>query len=212
MKKIAIIGAGGFGQEVLSIWRDQLLADSEPFEFLGFFDDSGVKKNKLGDVVGTVESINDIDFPMGVAIAVGNGAHIKSIYARISNSKLIFPNIIHPTAKFLFRETSEIGLGNILSLDTIVSCNCTIGNFNIFNTRTTLGHDVNLGSFNVLSPNVQISGSVNIGNGNFFGFNSGIIQKKKIGDNNMLGAGSILLRNIGDNNTYFGSPATKMKI
>jgi acetyltransferase-like isoleucine patch superfamily enzyme len=57
---------------------------------------------------------------------------------------------------------------------------------------------------------VQVSGNVEIGNRNYLGVNSCVIQKKTIGDGNKLGAGSILMKNISDNNTYFGNPAIKI--
>lgn len=213
MKKIAIIGASGFGQEVYCVWKDMLDANEESFQFIGFFDDAAkIPVNKFGNVVGKVSDLNAIDYNLEVAIAIGTPKHIRSVKSKITNSHITFPNIIHPSVKFLGEETITMGNGNIFSLDVQVSCNVTIGNFNIFNTRTTLAHDDFLCDYNVLSPNVQISGNVSISNCNFFGFNCGVIQGVKIGNDNVIGAGSILLRSIKDEGTYFGLPAAKMKI
>ena len=58
VKKIAIIGAGGFGQEVYYLWRDMLSVAQESFEFVGFFDDNE-------DILissGKIEELNAIDF------------------------------------------------------------------------------------------------------------------------------------------------------
>ncbi|WP_407404322.1 acetyltransferase [Chryseobacterium sp.] len=212
MKNIAIIGAGGFGQEVFCIWRDMLVANKIDYNFIGFFDDNNaLEANVFGEIVGSVDSLNKIDYPIEVAIAIGNPKILNIVRNKLNNPNLIFPNIIHPSALLLDENTTMLGEGNILSLGVIFSCNCIVGNFNIFNTRSTLGHDNLIGDFNVFSPNVQISGSVKIENENFFGFNCGVIQGKKIGNRNTIGTSSILLRSIKDGSTYFGVPAVKIK-
>lgn len=212
MKKIAIIGAGGFGQEVFCIWRDILNTEGTEYEFIGFFDDKQVEKKVFGDVIGSIEDLNSIIHPLEVAIAIGTPKTLQMIRNKLTNNNLIFPNIIHPSCLFLDQETVTLGNGNIISLNVIISCNVKIGDFNVFNTRATLGHDDSIGSYNVLSPNTQISGNVEIGNCNFFGFNSGIIQGKKIGDNNVIGVGAIALRTIKDDGIYIGNPAVRFKL
>ncbi len=213
MRKIAIIGAGGFGQEVFCIWRDMLDAKNIQYDFVGFFDDTdALKENSYGLVVGKIDDLNTIDYPLEVAIAIGKPNFILSVRNRLNNENLTFPNIIHPTVKFLDGTSTILGQGNILSLDVIISCSCNVGDFNIFNTRSTLGHHDYVGNYNVFSPNAQISGTVTIGNENFLGFNCGIIQNKKIGNRNLVGAGAILVRSIKDDGTYIGVPAVKMKI
>lgn len=213
MKKIAIIGAGGFGQEVYCIWRDMLQKQEIPYQFIGFFDDNQeLEESVFGKIAGTIESLNKIDYELELAIAIGNPKVLQMIKSKINNPFIKFPNIIHPSVVFLDRQSTLLGEGNILSLDVIFSCNCKVGDFNIFNTRATLGHDDTIGSYNVFSPNTQISGNVVIENENFLGFNCGIIQGKKIGNRNVVGAGAILLRTIKDEGTYIGVPAVKMKL
>lgn len=213
MKKIAVIGGGGFGQEVFCIWRDILESQDINYEFVGFYDDNlDVEANVYGKVVGTIDDLNQIDFDLEVAIAIGNPKYLDLISKKLINPNLSFPNVIHPTVSFLDKTTTALGQGNIFSIHSIVSCNVTIGDFNVFNTRATLGHDDVIGNYNVFSPNAQISGTVTIGNSNFFGFNCGVIQGKKIGERNMIGAGAVLLRSIKDDGTYIGVPAKKMSL
>lgn len=213
MKKIAIVGAGGFGQEVFCIWRDFLETKDIPYEFIGFFDDNkDLEVNVYGKVIGSIENLNLLDIEVDVAIAIGNPKVLEIVRNKLSNSKLSFPNIVHPTVTFLDKNTTILGQGNIFSIGVIVSCNVTIGDFNIFNTRATLGHDDVVGNYNVFSPNAQISGTVRIGERNFFGFTCGVIQKKIIGNDNMIGAGAVLLRSIKEGGTYIGVPAKKVSL
>jgi len=212
-KKIAIVGAGGFGQEVYCIWKAQLKSENIEYDFVGFFDDTeGLLNNNFGKVVGKVDDLNAIDYPLEIAIGIGSPQHIHSVKSRINNDFLTFPNIIHPSVIFLERNSVSFGQGNILSANVLMSCNISVGNFNVFNTRATLGHDDSIGDFNIFSPNVQISGTVKVGDVNFFGFNSGILQKKNIGNRNVIGAGCILFRGIKDEGTYLGVPGVKLKL
>jgi len=56
MKKIAIVGAGGFGQEVFCIWRDMLDSQKIEYQFLGFFDDNEtVTENCFGKILGNLQ-------------------------------------------------------------------------------------------------------------------------------------------------------------
>jgi sugar O-acyltransferase (sialic acid O-acetyltransferase NeuD family) len=211
MKKIAIIGAGGFGKEVFCIWKDMLESKKETYDFIGYFDDNeDLAENTYGPVRGKIEELNTINEPIEVAIALGNTHHLKVIREKISNHNISFPNIIHPSVKFLDINTILLGEGNIFSLNVILSCDIKLGSFNIFNTRATLGHDVKVGNYNIFSPNAQISGMVTIGNQNYFGFNCGVIQCKNIGNLNTVGAGAILLRSIENEGTYIGVPAKKL--
>ena len=50
-------------------------------------------------------------------------------------------------------------------------------------------------------------GSVEIGNKVFIGMNTLIVNSVKIGDNAVIGAGSVVLKNIGDNEIWAGNPA-----
>lgn len=213
MKNIAIIGAGGFGREIFCVWKERLLFDNVDFNIIGFFDDGKKgETNNYGTVIGTVDDLNQANEDIEVAIAIGNSLMLQSVRERIHTNNIHFPNIIHPTAKFLDKDSIHLSEGNIFSIDTIVSNNVVIGKFNSFNTRATVGHDVSVGDYNIFSPNVQISGEVRIGNNNLFGFNSGVIQQLKIGSYNTLGVGALLLRNIPDSGTYMGTPAKKFNM
>jgi sugar O-acyltransferase (sialic acid O-acetyltransferase NeuD family) len=213
MKNIAIVGAGGFGREIFCVWKEKLIFDDLDFNFLGFFDDGKKgESNDYGNVIGTVDDLNKMIEDIDVAIAIGNSKLVKDVRERIHNNKIHFPNIIHPTAKFLDKESVFLSEGNVFSIDTIISNNVILGKFNSFNTRATLGHDVAVGDYNIFSPNVQISGEVKIGNSNLFGFNSGVMQQLKIGNNNTLGVGALLLRSITDNGSYIGIPAKKFNM
>lgn len=211
IENIAIIGAGGFGREV-SLMIDLINKSGKLFNKIGFYDDGIEAGTKVRDlcVLGKVDDLNTISYPLNVVVAIGNPEIQKSIHQRLNNRLLQFPNIIHPKVT-LENARNTMGYGNIIAEGFLMTCDIQIGNFNIFNTGAALGHDVKIGNFNVFNPNTQISGEVTIHEANFFGVNSCVLQGITIGSDNMLGACSLLTRNIRDGKKYFGIPAKLMK-
>lgn len=212
-ERIAIIGCGGFGREVLQIIK-QINEVDKIWEVIGFFDDS-FKEGKVElingiPLLGKITDLSGYPSSLNLVIAVGNAVTFKLILDKINLEKYNFPNIIHPSVGF-DNEVNQIGFGNVISRDCVFTCNVKIGNFNNFNINGVVGHDVKMGNFNIIGPKVQISGMVIIGDGNQWGMCSGIIQNKSVGNNNFIGGFSFLIQNITDNNSYFGIPATKQK-
>lgn len=211
IEDIAIIGAGGFGREV-SLMIDLINKNCKSYNKIGFYDDGIENGTKIRDlpVIGKVDDLNAVHYPLNVVVAIGNPVIQKSINHRLNNTLLKFPNIIHPNV-LLENARNTIGYGNIIAEGFLTTCDIKIGNFNIFNTRVTLGHDVKIGNFNVFNPNSQISGEVTIQDANFFGVNSCVLQRVSIGSGNMLGACSLLTHRIKNGKKYFGIPAALMK-
>ena len=217
MKDIAIYGAGGFGREVACLIR--MINEAQPDEnerwnLIGFFDDGqpAGTRNEYGEVLGNIDTLNRYWQELAVAIAVGSPSVVKSVFEKIENPKIYFPNLIAPKTIFLDRTNITLGHGNIICSRCLISCHVSIGNFNIFNGYIPLGHDTVIGNFNVIMPSVNISGAIQIGNENFIGVQSVLLQCIKIGNNVRIGANSVVIRNTKDGQLYMGNPATIVEL
>lgn len=213
MRDIAIYGAGGFGREIACLIN--YINSKEPtWNLIGFFDDGkeiGAEVSHYGKVLGGINELNSWSSLIAVAIAIGSPNAVKAISAKITNTMVDFPNIIHPNFYLYDEDTVTIGKGNILQGRCLASCNVKIGDFNVFNGDITIGHDVSIGSYNSFMPGVRVSGEVAIGDCNFFGVASIILQQLKIGNNVKLGAGSVLITKPQSGNLYVGNPAKIFK-
>ena len=211
-QKIAIYGAGGLGREVAGgIIRINMNSDVK-WEFIGFFDDNipvGTQVSHYGCILGGRDTLNAIEEPLALAIAVGDPKTRKSIFESINNPNISYPNLIAPSFKVLDHKTFNIGRGNIIQDNCSVTCDVTVGDFNVFNGSNVLGHDDIIGNFNVLMLSVHLSGNVHIGDCNLLGVNSVVLQKVRIGNHIILGAGSVLMTKPKDGYTYIGIPAKK---
>lgn len=209
MKDIAIFGAGGFGRELACLIN--IINKGMPtWNFIGFYDDNKELKgssNEYGKVLGSLEDLNSIDYPLAVAIAIGKPSIVRKVASSINNKNIYFPNIIAPNTFFLDEQSVSMGKGNIVCINCSFSCNIHIGDFNTFNGWINVGHDATIGSFNSIMPDVKISGEVHIGEENFIGSAAVVLQQISVGNQTTIGANSTLVRKTKDGYTYVGNPA-----
>jgi sugar O-acyltransferase (sialic acid O-acetyltransferase NeuD family) len=213
-KKIAIYGAGGFGKEVCCI-INKINEQKPQWDVIGFFDDGlpiGSQISNFGKILGGLEVLNSWNEEINIVFAIGNPSIIKSIVEKLTNTKINFPNIIHPESFFADIPSLKIGKGNVIVRGCSYSCDVEIGDFNQFNSISSLAHDCKVGSFNIFMPLVRVSGGAKIGDLNLFGIGSVILQNIKIGNNTRISAGSYLMRNTKDGFLYAGNPAKKFDI
>ena len=211
MKKIAIIGAGGFGREVLML-IEQINQVNKQFEFIGFFDDN-LKKGAIINnypVLGKIEDINSINYDLGVVFAIGSPLIKKQIYLQINNQHIFYPILIHPNVQI--GNFVSIGEGSIITAGVIITSNISIGKHVILNLQSTVGHDAKIGDFCSFMPSVNISGEVIIKDLVYIGTGAIIINQKNIGTSAIIGAGAVIIKDVPDGATVVGNPGKVIKI
>lgn len=214
-KDIAIYGAGGFGKEVACLINRinaRIDESQERWNLIGFFDDSkpvGSAVSRYGTVLGGLDELQHVDKPLAIAIAINENKVVRRIRESLSNPLISFPNLIDPTLFLVDEMTFEIGEGNIIQNNCMISCDVRIGSFNLINDHVVVGHDNCIGDYNGLMPGTHLSGSIVIGNNNLLGVASVVLQGLTIGDGVTLGANSVLVSQPRDNCTYLGVPAKK---
>ena len=125
--------------------------------------------------------------------------------------------------KFIDKKCLRIPhLGNVvIGEDCEIGANCVIDRGSIKNTvindRTFLdnlvhiAHNVIIGKDCIVAGQVGIAGSTTIGNNVVIGGQAGISGHLKIGNNVNIGGKSGVVKNIEDNQTVMGYPATSLK-
>jgi sugar O-acyltransferase (sialic acid O-acetyltransferase NeuD family) len=212
MKDIAIFGAGGFGKEVACI-INKINEIKPTWNMVGFFDDGVEKETEIshfGRVLGNASDLNRWSDPINIVFAIGSPKILSFLADKITNSKVNFPNIIHPEVFYADNQSFKIGKGNVVVRACSFSVDVSVGDFNQFNSLSALAHDVVVGSYNVFMPLSRISGEVKIGDCNFFGISAILLQNVKVGDNTRIGAGSIVITKTKDGFLYMGNPAKRM--
>lgn len=211
IEKIAIIGAGGFGREVKCL-IDDINSKEKQYEIIGFFDDNIEVGKSINGIknLGSIESINNIDYNLNIALGVGVPEIKKKLISSINNTNIKFPNLIHPN---VIKSTDDvgIGIGNIICAGNIITCNIDIQDFVTLNLSCTVGHDTTIKSYSSFMPSVNISGEVIIEENVYVGTGAKIINNLSIGTNTIVGAGAVVSKSLPENCTAVGIPAKPIK-
>ena len=211
MKKIAIIGAGGFGREVKML-IDQINAVSLKYTFIGYYDDGKEKGTLINEfpVLGKVSDLNSISEQISIALALGNPEYKKNVVGLIDNENITFETLIHPNV-LIGNDEVSIGKGTVICAGNIITCNISIKDYVTLNLACTIGHDTILENFVSLMPAVNVSGEVVLDEAVYVGTGAKIINQVSVGKNTVIGAGAVVSKSLPDNCTAVGIPAKPIK-
>jgi sugar O-acyltransferase (sialic acid O-acetyltransferase NeuD family) len=210
MKNLYIIGASGFGREVLQ-WVKDINKIEKTWNIVGFLD---TNPNALDGYLNEYSILgNEIDFEFKkddyVVLAISNPKVKKQIVSQLSTKKINFATIIHPTA--VISDYTKIGDGIIITAFAKISPNVKIGNF-VTLLGSGVGHDANISDFCTITGNCSINGHVQLGEGVFIGSNSCIAPGKRVGEWAYVGMGSMVISNIKPNYKVMGNPAKRINL
>ncbi|HLO73765.1 MAG TPA: NeuD/PglB/VioB family sugar acetyltransferase [Flavobacterium sp.] len=212
MKKIAIIGAGGFGREVKML-IDQINAVENKYQFIGYYDDGKEKGTLINGfpVLGMVADLNSVSEEITVALALGNPVYKKNVVTLIHNSNITYETLIHPSV-LIGNDDVLIGKGAVICAGNIITCNIIIKDYVTINLACTIGHDTVLEDYVSLMPGVNVSGEVVVEEAVYVGTGAKIINQVFVGKNTTIGAGAVVSKSLPENCTAVGIPAKPIKL
>lgn len=211
MKKLVIVGAGGFGRELLQ-WCKDINAIEKKWEIWGFLDDN---MDALAGcpcdvkVIGAIEEWQPKEDEV-FALAIADPDTKARVTQKLEKRGAVFVPVVHPTAHI--GEFNRIGKGVVMYPNAGVTVNVGIGDFVTILDNTSIGHDAMLGDFTTVCASCGINGRVEVGSRTFVGCNVSTIPGVKIGGGCLVGAGSVVVSNIRDKMHVFGNPAKRMAL
>ena len=212
LKKLVLIGAGGFGREV-ALMVEGINRKEKQYELLGFLDDGKQFNHEsiingypwLGDSNWIIDHKDEIV----CNCTIGDAATKAKIMNRLMAQGVQFETIIATSAGVA--SSSEIGQGCVLYWNVGVSVNCKLGTGVLLNDAVKLGHDVVVGDYTSIMPGTAISGGCQIGEQVDIGGHAFVVPGKKVGDRARIAAGSIVFSNVRAGTTVLGNPAKRMR-
>lgn len=209
MRRLIILGAGGYAQELLWIVDD--LNEQKPvWSFLGFVDPKGKAGNSsIYYDRPVLTGWPEIPSDDGIYFACGIGSPAaRQFECEEAERRGYRPaTLIHPSV--IIARHVEIGAGTVIGAGSILAPYAKIGRHCSLNLGVTIGHNSLTGDYCVLSPGVQVLGAAQLGNGVFLGANATIYIKRKVGDGAIVGANSFLLTNLKAGSSAIGVPASQ---
>ncbi|MFQ5833191.1 MAG: acetyltransferase [Candidatus Thorarchaeota archaeon] len=207
MKEIVLIGGGKNSKVIIGI-----IEELEEYRIIGIID----LPHKVGGQVLTYRVIGT-DAEMGTdkisaeygCVTIGGNLHQrKKLYGFGKDAGLDFPSIISKASNI--SKYSAIGFGSVIMPSSTINPDATIGENCIINTGAIVEHDCMIGNHCHISPGAVLNGSVEVGDLSHIGANATVLPGMRIGSNATVGAGSVVTRNVDENTTVAGVPASKL--
>jgi sugar O-acyltransferase (sialic acid O-acetyltransferase NeuD family) len=205
MKKLFIIGAGGFGRELYA-WASQHPDCGRAWQLAGFLDDNPEALKPFGLFASV--------FPLSGHKPAADQVHLVGLGMPALKEKLVAPLVsagadfltfVHPSALIGARVT--LGRGVVVCPGAILSADIDVGEFAMVNLNSTVGHDARLGPWSSVSAQCDITGHVRVADRVFLGSRASIIPGKTVGSRSIVGAGAVVVTDVPAGVTVVGNPA-----
>lgn len=201
-----IVGAGGFGREVLSYIED----DNPLFRVKGFLDsrahalDATPRDTPIvGDPL-TYEPAPDEVF----LAALGDPRQRFKYTATLRDvHHADFATVAHPSAHI--NRHARMRHGCIIGPRVSLSVDVQIGEFSHLQEYTVVGHDARVGNWCQINSHCSIAGGAHIGDFVTIHPNCVVTSGAVIGDGVTVAAGSVVIGRIPDGITVLGNPARR---
>ena len=205
--KTYILGSGGLAREIYG-WVMDHNKPEEKIKIEGFI--SLEEDNKKPIYGKNCININNLNEPFYFIPGIGVLEYkIIGIQKAIecSGSPISF---IHKSVSIGM--DVSIGKGCVINPRSSISSSAKISDYVLINCDTGIGHDASIGMYSTIFGNAAINGFVSIGENVEIASGVTIYPGVKIGSNAKCGIGSIVMRNVKENQLVLGYPAKKRSL
>lgn len=209
-----IYGASGFGREVMTVARAQLLRAGVVVEQLVFVDDNPPTNLLNGHHVLTYQDFLNIESSSHyVVVAIADGNIRQKLVERILVDGVQLFDVIAENA--IVMDQVEIAVGEILCPFVTLTSNIKIGKCFHANIYSYVAHDCQIGDYVTFAPGVKCNGNVTIEDHAYIGTGAIIKQGKPgqplvIGRNAVVGMGAVVTKNVPAGKIVVGNPAKQL--
>ncbi|WP_375423619.1 NeuD/PglB/VioB family sugar acetyltransferase [uncultured Friedmanniella sp.] len=207
-----MIGASGFGREVLDVVDALVAAGTRPgLRLVGVVDDAPSAENlarlarRGAAYLGTLEDWLGRDDGSAYVVGIGDPGVRGRVVTRCDEAGRPALTLVHPTATAGFGVRH--GAGTVVCAGVQVSTEVVLGRHVHLNPNATVGHDSVLGDLVSVNPGAIVSGACVIGDGSLIGAGSVVLQQRRVGAGAVVGAAACVTRDVAPGATVRGVPA-----
>jgi sugar O-acyltransferase (sialic acid O-acetyltransferase NeuD family) len=206
VRPAVILGAGGFGREVLAY----ALACGE-WDVVGFLDRNPRALDGLNCPCPILGDPLQAALPADAVIlcAIGDPRTKLSLCRELRERGATFATLIHPSA--IVGPDCRLGTGCILGPYSVLTSHVFLGDFVAINAFSGAGHDAVIGDGVTLSAHCDATGGAVLDEGAFLGTHAAVLPRVRVGAYAVVGAGSVAFHNVPPNTTVLGVPARRIR-
>lgn len=209
---IVVVGAGGFGREVIDVIDAINAAAPEPvWQLVGVVDDAPTDVNlervaRRGvDFIGATDVPLQWPSPVSYVIGIGSPRVRRLLADRYDAAHFRAATLVHPSVTQGFGVA--IGDGSVLCAGTRLTTNITLGRHVHLNLNVTVGHDTYLGDFVSVNPLASISGDCTIEDEVLVGVAGVVLNGLTVGRGATVGGSACVVRDVSGGVVVKGVPA-----
>ena len=215
---IVVVGAGGFGREVIDVIEATNAAlvgeggGSPAWKLVGFVDDSITAENldrlnqrSISLLGSTEEFLSTADRDVRYIIGIGAPQVRRRIAETFDAAGYRGAVLIHPAATI--GSVVEIGEGSVVCAGVRITTNVLVGRHVHINLNATIGHDTTIGDYVSLNPLASISGDCTIEGDVMVGVGGILLNGLRVGRGSIIGGAACVVRDVAPGTTVVGVPA-----
>ena len=207
-RPLVIVGAGGFGREVVDLVRD-ISAAGTAYDVLGLLGDTAPDPGVLARLgvtwLGPTAAIVTLPPATAYVVAVADAVARETLAAEADAAGHQAVTLVHPSA--VVGSDVRTSAGVVVAAHCSLTSNIAIGRHVHVDRACTVGHDAVLEDFVRLNPGAVVSGSVTIRRGATLGTGAVTRQGVVIGAGSYVGAGAAVVSDLPDGVVAVGVPA-----
>lgn len=217
-QKVIIIGGIGSGSVIAEAIKDANKKGYNEISVEGFLND----KSEAGTVldgtpslgIHTRERISDF-YNRGYQFIyslhrIGGERQMIQLFDDLGLRPEMLATFVHPTA--YVAGNVKIEPGSVVMPYVMISSAAHISLNTLIMTGATIGHNTTTGEFSHIASQAVVGAYINMGRGSNVGLNATVLEYLTIGQLSVVGMGSVLTKNVPDNEIWVGNPARFLRI
>ena len=197
MKRILLIGGGGFAKEVDEV---ATLCGHEVIGYVGDAD-TALQRPHLGAIDDIPQLRDKYD---AVFIAFGATDRKKTekrgeVVARLAQMGIPSIPLVSPNA--VVSRGALVEDGAFVAHGVVISVDAKIRSHAILNSSAIVGHDAEIGANTTIAPGAFIGGHAKVGGDSLIGPGALVLEGRKIGQSVIVGLGATVVRDVPPDST-----------
>ncbi|WP_322920494.1 NeuD/PglB/VioB family sugar acetyltransferase [Nocardioides renjunii] len=212
---LVVVGAGGFGREVLDVVDAvNAAAEESVWTISGVVDDRPTDANLAHlrtrgiDYLGTTEQLLTDRAALGAThyvVGIGNPGVRRRVAETFDAAGLVAATLEHPSVTRGY--DVEVGAGSVLCAGVRITTHIRIGRHVHLNLNATVGHDTTVGDHVSVNPLASISGDCVIEDEVLIGVSGVVLNGLRVGRGSVVGGSACVVKDVPADVVVKGIPA-----